>query len=73
MNKNQRQKIREDSIKKMYQVQMDYYKSKMTDYYEVITQGKPSIPPFELAKKFVSEYEKNGRFNKYGDLIKGVI
>lgn len=72
MNKIERQKIRENSIKKMYSVQMDFYKSKMADYYDVVNQGKPSIPSFKLAERIVSEYEKNGRFNQYGDL-KGVI
>lgn len=72
MNKAERQKIRENSIKKMYQVQMDFYKGKMVDYYDVINQDKTSIPSFELAEKIVKEHEKNGRFNQYGDLIKEV-
>lgn len=69
---NKRKMIRENSIKKMYQVQMDYYKQRMTDYYDVINQGKPSIPSFKLAERIVEEHQRNGRFNEYGDLIANV-
>lgn len=73
MNKTERQKIRENSIKRMYAVQIDSYKERMTDYYDTINQGKKNvIPSFQLAERIVEEQQRNGRFNQYGDL-KGVI
>lgn len=70
---NKRKMIRENSIKKMYSVQIDYYKDKMTDYYDTINQGKRNvIPSFQLAERIVEEQQRNGRFNQYGDLIANV-
>lgn len=70
---NKRKMIRENSIKKMYSVQIDYYKDKMTDYYDTINQGKTNvIPSFQLAERIVEEQQRNGRFNQYGDLIANV-
>jgi len=64
---------RENSIKKMYSVQIDYYKDKMTDYYDTINQGKKNvIPSFQLAERIVEEQQRRGRFNQYGDLIANV-
>ena len=65
--------IRENSIKKMYSVQIDSYKERMTDYYDTINQGKRNvIPSFQLAERIVEEQQRNGRFNQYGDLIANV-
>lgn len=70
---NKRKMIRENSIKKMYSVQMDSYIERMTDYYDTINQGKRNvIPSFQLAERIVEEQQRNGRFNQYGDLIANV-
>ena len=70
---NKRKMIRENSIKKMYSVQIDSYKERMTDYYDTINQGKRNvIPSFQLADRLVEEQQRNGRFNQYGDLIANV-
>ena len=70
---NKRKAIRENSIKKMYSVQIDSYKERMTDYYDTINQGKRNvIPSFQLAERIVEEQQRNGRFNQYGDLIANV-
>lgn len=70
---NKRKAIRENSIRKMYSVQIDYYKERMTDYYDTINQGKRNvIPSFQLAERIVEEQQRNGRFNQYGDLIANV-
>lgn len=70
---NKRKMIRENSIKKMYSVQIDSYKERMTDYYDTINQGKRNvIPSFQLAERIVEEQQRNGRFNQYGDLIANV-
>lgn len=71
---NKRKAIRENSIRKMYSVQIDYYKERMTDYYDTINQGKRNvIPSFQLAERIVEEQQRNGRFNQYGDLIANVV
>lgn len=70
---NKRKAIRENSIRKMYSVQIDSYKERMTDYYDTINQGKRNvIPSFQLAERIVEEQQRNGRFNQYGDLIANV-
>ena len=70
---NKRKAIRENSIRKMYSVQIDSYKERMTDYYDTINQGKRNvIPSFQLAERIVEEQQRNGRFNHYGDLIANV-
>ena len=70
---NKRKAIRENSIRKMYSVQIDSYKERMTDYFDTINQGKRNvIPSFQLAERIVEEQQRNGRFNQYGDLIANV-
>ena len=66
-------RLRNESIRRMYDVRIDIAIDKMTDYFAAIqaATGVVDIPPFIKAEQIVREKILSGGFNKYGILTGG--